>query len=170
MTNEIIIYQFTAPSTLKSSRDTFNENNSEWIEDDYPYNLSGNELFMNGYLVGRVENNGANEMIWKTPLGITILSRISKNYTKEIIGIWEGKCITPEENSDIHRWQYKDNGIYSYFFKDTNGNWTEKDDNDSKYILHGNFLITSWYNDDNTGTQGENCEIWDITINKDNMT
>lgn len=171
LTNNIIIYEINSPTTGRESFcKTLNEKNSKWIVGDFPYNLSGDRLLMNESLNFKVEKNSDNEMRWSIDDEVYHLNRITKNYTTEIIGIWEGKCITPEENSDIHSWQFRSNGTYFYFFKDTNGNWTEKDDNASKYILHGNFLITSWYNDDNTGTQGENCEIWDITINKDNMT
>lgn len=171
LTNNIIIYEINSPTTLRESfRKTHNEKNNKWIVGNFPYNLSGDKLLMNESLNIKVEKNSDNEMRWSIDDEVYHLIRITKNYTTEIIGLWEGKCITAGESDDPHRWQYRSDGTYSYFAKDTNGEWKEKEDNASKYILHGNFLIPSWYNDDATGTQGENCEVWDITIEKDKMT
>lgn len=115
-----------------------NDNNSpiniseEWVVDKF----NGNIILTNNIIVYEINS--------PTTLRKSLRNTGNeKNYTTEILGLWEGKCITATESDEPHRWQYRSDGTYSYFSKDSNDRWKEKEDNASKYTLHGKFLITS---------------------------
>lgn len=87
-------------------------------------------------------------------------------YEDAIIGLWEGVEMTGEETyGDInHRWEYKQSigGItkYDYLSKNGQGEWEANPTNNGQYNVHGNWLATTWTND-----QGNpEYEWWDIEL------
>ena len=96
--------------------------------------------------------------------------KVNIDYKDKIIGVWEGKDITPGTNHpELHRWEYLANGRFNYYYQDENKEWVLKEDNNSKYFLYGDLMVTMWTNDYNTDTNGTFYENWWIQISGDTM-
>lgn len=93
----------------------------------------------------------------------------SVDYSASILGMWEGSCVTLGQDQSVKRWEYKSDGSYNYYTKKSNGDWENKADNQGKYYVYGELLVTTWVNDLLTGTQGPMCELWICSINGNNM-
>lgn len=73
--------------------------------------------------------------------------KITKDYSKAIVGLWEGVMMTGEETygTSEHRWEYKEDGSYTYYTKDANGNWiTDSSNSDNEYYVDGDFFGSRW--------------------------
>ncbi len=95
--------------------------------------------------------------------------KVDVNYKSSILGMWEGGCVNPAGNYTLQRWKYNEDGTYSYFSKNNAGEWVEKTDNEGKYYLYGDLLVTTWVNDDLSGIIGPMCEIWECDIENGKM-
>jgi len=87
--------------------------------------------------------------------------RITKDYEKDIIGTWEGKVTSAEDDhtdGELHRWEYKSDGTYVYYSK-VDGNWKAGTDNLSDYFVDGTLLCTRWKK---TADSEELREWWEI--------
>lgn len=87
--------------------------------------------------------------------------RITQDYAKDIIGTWEGKVTSEnDEHSDgeLHRWEYKADGTYVYYSK-VDGEWKAGNDYLSDYFVDGILLCTRWKN---TSDSKEIREWWEI--------
>ena len=86
--------------------------------------------------------------------------KVNVDYSKDIIGLWECVEITGESTFDSpdHRWEYKDDGSYTYYSKDADGNWiADATNSGNEYYVDGDFLATRW-----TMNGKETRESWDI--------
>jgi hypothetical protein len=98
--------------------------------------------------------------------GKIFLKKTSEDYSRDILGTWEGRCTSKGSEFDDgqkHRWEYKDDGSYVYYVKDGD-NWVPGDDTTNEYFVAGNLLCTRWME----GTK-EFREWWDISIDGDKM-
>ena len=94
--------------------------------------------------------------------------RIANDYEKDIIGIWEGKVTSAEdEHSDgeLHRWEYKADGTYVYYSQE-NGEWKADTDAMADYFVDGILLCTRWQH---AADSEELREWWEIASIKDGV-
>jgi hypothetical protein len=92
--------------------------------------------------------------------------RITKDYEKDIIGTWEGKVTSTEDehtDGELHRWEYKPDGTYVYYSK-VDGDWKAGTDYLSDYFVDGTLLCTRWKK---TADSEEIRECWEIESIKD---
>ena len=95
------------------------------------------------------------------------LGKIKEDYSKDILGTWEGRCTSEGSAFDDgrdHRWEYKDDGTYVYYDKDGD-NWVPSDNTSSEYFVAGNLLCTRWTKNENE----ESREWWEISIDGNTM-
>ena len=87
--------------------------------------------------------------------------RVTEDYEDDIIGTWEGKVTSQEDDhtdGELHRWEYKANGTYTYYSK-VNGEWKGDTDYLSNYFVDGILLCTRWKK---TADSEELREWWEI--------
>ena len=87
--------------------------------------------------------------------------RITNDYEKDIIGTWEGKVTSEDDehtDGELHRWEYKANGTYKYYSKE-NGEWKADTDVMADYFVDGVLLCTRWKK---TADSEELREWWEI--------
>lgn len=89
-------------------------------------------------------------------------ARVSQDYSQDILGIWEGRVSSSEgsehDDGELHRWEYRNDGTYSYYRQDDKGNWVDDVNELSEYFCDGTLLCTRWRN---VG-QPEMRECWEI--------
>jgi len=93
---------------------------------------------------------------------------ISKDYSRVILGTWEGVSMEGEETygDAKHRFEYRDDGTYTYYNL-VDGKWVESDNTQNNYVADGDFLATRWFDKDCT----ELREWWIIELcNDEKMT
>lgn len=90
--------------------------------------------------------------------------KVNVDYSKDILGLWEGRMISDQSQFDDgqeHRWEFKEDGTFSFFLKNEKGIWVKVEDEFVNYFVAGNLLCTRWKNvGENTV---ENREWWEIT-------
>ena len=87
--------------------------------------------------------------------------RITNDYEKDIIGTWEGKVTSTEDehtDGELHRWEYKADGTYVYYSKE-NDEWKADTDVIAEYFVDGILLCTRWKK---TADSEELREWWEI--------
>lgn len=166
------------------------ENNRKWIDGtQFSYSFNNNQLVISGtnsfdaffemvfvleyisktkyiYKVGSFKINGIDYPDEK----VYTCTRVSNDLKSSITGTWYGKS-TEAGSADtaFHYWQYFDNGSYDYFYRNEEGNWINKPDNEGKYYLYGNHLATNFTNDLISGGTGLAYECWEVSINGNTM-
>ena len=94
--------------------------------------------------------------------------RIISDYKDAIIGTWEGKVTSEnDEHSDgeLHRWEYRADGTYVYYSK-VDGEWKADTDVLAEYFVDGILLCTRWKK---TADSEELREWWEIESIKDGV-
>lgn len=89
--------------------------------------------------------------------------RVDKDYSQEILGTWEGHVTSDQSAYDDHkqhRWEYKDDGTYSYMGLTEDGQWEDDVNSTAEYFVDGSLLCTRWKN---VGDPTEHREWWEIT-------
>jgi len=89
----------------------------------------------------------------KADKGLTEYLHIACDYSRIIVGLWEGVKITGDEtygNAD-HRWNFYDNGTFTYYNMDGKGGWIKSDNTQNDYVADGDYLAFRWK--DKTGTE-----------------
>lgn len=93
--------------------------------------------------------------------------RVTKDFSKDIIGIWEGKQTSDKDtHSDgkAHRWEYKADGTFVYYSQNDKGEWVNSENTMAEYFVDGILLCTRWKN---VGDDTEKRESWEIASIKD---
>lgn len=88
--------------------------------------------------------------------------KITKDYSKDIIGTWEGQVTSGQSDFDDgkrHRWEYKADGTYVYYTLEDDGQWVKYDNIYANYFVDGVLLCSRWKNN---GEDTENREWWEI--------
>ena len=87
--------------------------------------------------------------------------RINKDFENDIIGTWEGKVTSAEDehtDGELHRWEYKADGTYVYYNK-VGDKWVNNNDVLAEYFVDGILLCTRWKQ---TADSKELREWWEI--------
>ena len=95
--------------------------------------------------------------------------RITSDYQDDILGMWEGKVTSAEDehtDGELHRWEYKADGTYVYYNQDAEGKWVNNNDEYCEYFVDGILLCTRWKND---ADSEEQREWWEIESIKDGV-
>ena len=89
------------------------------------------------------------------------LKRVTVDYSKDILGLWEGVSMTGYETygDANHRIEFKADGTYDYYNK-VDGQWVDVDD-DCRYAVDGDWLATCWRGDPSSDFF---FECWDIDV------
>lgn len=118
---ESFVYE-DEPSKIKSKITSIDEN--KLCENDYEYLIDGE------YVPVKMSNT---------------FQKVTVDYSKDIIGMWEGVEMTGEETfGDInHRIEYKADGTYTYYDKDGDS-WKPSTDVDNEYNIDGDWLTSRW--------------------------
>ena len=88
--------------------------------------------------------------------------KITKDYSQDIIGTWEGKVISEESDYDDgqpHRWEFKTDGTYVYYIQNADGQWEAYDNTFAQFFVDGVLLCFRWKNN---GEDTEQREWWEI--------
>ena len=116
-----------------------------------------------GNLIVKSVENGTETILSEGPVRII---KVKDDLKEDIIGMWEGRSTSegsPFDDGQIHRWEFSDDGEFTYFTKDGD-NWMPDNDDLSEYIVDGNLFCSRW------GSEGkENREWWEISIDGDTM-
>ena len=91
---------------------------------------------------------------------------MAEENSEAIFGIWEGHStseMTVNDDGEDHRWEYKADGTYVYYIKESD-KWVPADDALSEYFEDGNQLCMRWIENGE-----EKSECWEITIDGDVM-
>lgn len=165
VTNQKEVITYLNDGTFHSS--TFRQNAASY---NCKYYLNGNSYIgvNNNYTVKAVISSISNDEIvysnFANNQGFKCKSMVSHkikvDYSQDIIGLWECVEITGESTFDSpdNRWEYKDDGSYTYYSKDADGNWiADATNSGNEYYVDGDFLATRW-----TMNGKETRESWDI--------
>lgn len=91
-----------------------------------------------------------------------VFSKIAADYSRDIIGLWEGVEMTGyETHGDAHhRIEYRADGTYTYHSWDVaTQTWQPLEDVFNEWNVDGDWLATRWKNN---GSNVMNYEWWDI--------
>ena len=152
--------------------------------------INGNDVTLTAFenehikhvTVGNISSITANDMMLKSDWKVFVdgelvinevydkehYIRISDDYENDIIGTWEGKVTSGEDehtDGELHRWEYKANGTYVYYSKE-NDEWKASNDVMSDYFVDGILLCTRWKK---TIDSNELREWWEIESIKDGV-
>ena len=103
------------------------------------------------------------EKIYQEAYGKERYDRITADYSQDILGTWEGKVTSAEDehtDGEMHRWEYKADGTYAYYNK-VGTEWVANNDVLAEYFVDGTLLCTRWKK---TADSEELREWWEITI------
>lgn len=120
------------------------------ITDNEMCGVSKVKTYIDGYKVTTIQYSGRYE-------------RVTANYEKEILGLWEGK-VTSDMGSDFndterHRWEFLPDGNYRFYVWN-NGQW-QVNDEFAQYVLDATMICCRWKN---LGlTEEEHREWWVIS-------
>ena len=101
------------------------------------------------------------EKIYQEAYGKERYDRITADYSQDILGTWEGKVTSAEDehtDGELHRWEYNADGTYTYYVKDGD-QWVASANTLNEYFVAGNLLCSRWVDNGQ-----ENREWWEITI------
>ncbi len=138
------------------------DNNSAIVDEVTVSEVTDTE--MNGNLVVKKVKDGTEKVIIEQAVSFV---KINEDYSKDIIGTWEGHRTSEEGDYDDgsdHRWEYKDDGTFVYYSK-KGDKWVAHDQKISDYFVDGNLLCTRW---EDKGEEASEC--WEITIDGDKMS
>jgi len=148
---------------------------SKWrLSKDFSYSITGNKFKASS---SKVTNEGIVtaiddkifqlvDFVVTTPGGSHrydkyINIRVSNDFSKSIIGLWEGEELTGEITFGAadHRWEFKNDGTYVYYTKDAvSGSWLPDVTNSGNvYYVDGDYLSFRWVK-----SAVEYQEWWDI--------
>lgn len=99
-----------------------------------------------------------------------IIKKANFDNKELILGTWEGYEVDADKKQigETHRWEYLEEGKYIYYLeKNAEGNWIPKNDNNGKYNLYNDFLVSEYENNAGTGTIDYSCESWYTVIGYD---
>ena len=190
LTNEKVVYLFESPTKayVSASLNLKPEVGAHWIELlDTDVSVDGNKMTItyqldektrtvNEYIITDINANEfiANRKKTITADGEEVISeelsacyvKVNDDYSKDIIGTWEGKCTSEGsvfDDGQDHRWEYKDDGTFVYYVKNGDS-WVPSEDTMNEYYVAGNLLCSRWMENGQ-----ENREWLDISIDGDNM-
>jgi hypothetical protein len=187
-TNEKVVYTFESDTIgyVSASKVDYSETQPKWTYRAKSFiTVNGNKISMYGNLnkttsfVAELEVKSISETEIVAEMeytvshngetlydskGTTFWTRVSDDYSSDILGTWEGRVTSGEgsefDDGEPHRWEYFDDGTYIYYVLDADSNWTPNASEMTEYFVDGTLLCTRWKNvgDD----EGEHREWWEI--------
>lgn len=100
-----------------------------------------------------------------TNTSIHVYQRVKDDFSKDVIGLWEGDTLYGEEtygNAEA-RIEYHEDGSYTYFKKYADI-WCPSENVNNEYVVDGNWLATRWRPQEGADY---NYEWWEINYVKD---
>ena len=179
-TNGRTVLTFNADGTRTVSTSRFESNTNEYLfrnKQSGTYAIEGSQLknyldTNDGYDVAIYnidvidDSQLAMTMQNLNPGRKSVYKRVTADYSKDLIGLWEVTEMTGEEtyNDDNARLAFLADGTYRYYRKDDAGEWQLVSTRDVEdYIVDGDWLATRWQE-----AGGEmKYERWDIDEIKD---
>ena len=186
----VTTFQSSTKAISSSSRDNYNKDSAKWSANrEYDVKIDGKKVTITSQLRENVvlQNEFNIKSISDTEMvcdfkhstlhdGVDKSNapeeknvkfvKVDTDYSKDIIGTWEGKCTSEDsvfDDGQEHRWEYKEDGTYVYYSKDGD-DWKVSNNELNEYFADGTLLCTRW-----TENGQENREWWEITINGDKM-
>lgn len=124
--------------------------------------ISANEIKAKVKGGGRPKRENGDSVRRSRPdsLRIKKFVKVNVDYSKDIIGTWEGVELTGYETygDEMHRWEFKADGTYVYYIKNEAGEWAPSSNILNDYNVDGDWLATRWMDPDSV----EYREWWDI--------
>ena len=157
---------------------------NHWVETDgYAYAIGGRTIAVAGHgtqLEYDVEELSASKLVYRVSrlvvggqdledTSVYVLRKPAADYSAQFLGLWEGHETTDGATGATHRWKYAADGSYQYFHAQVDGRWQDKTDNGGRYFLYGDYFVSNYRNDANSGAAGNACEAWDVSISGDTM-
>jgi hypothetical protein len=96
--------------------------------------------------------------------------KVTTDLHDAFVGTWYGRSTTTGGSDSYHFWDYSADGSYDYYYKDDEGIWVNKPDNEGKYFLYGNLMASNYSNDLLSGETGRAYECWTIKIDGNIMS
>lgn len=193
LTDNRVVYTFDANGlgTQTISQDLQGLGERAWyMQQDLKYTLYGNALntnwikstavmewkatvssIQNDYFITSPSRTFLNTDVFED-LPQATWKRVAKDYSDDIVGLWEGRTCTGITYGDAnHRWLYLPSGQYYYYKQDSlDGKWTGKwvigENALNEYDVDGDYLACRWKQ---TADAKEDREFWDIAIHGNNM-
>lgn len=188
-TNGQMVYTFESETEgyLSASRVDYSDTHPMW-SNHLPSDVlvEGNDILMNGYLnkttsftaklgvtsISSTEMHAESEysvyhngQLLLSNIGVTLWTKVKKDYSTDIIGTWEGHVTNNEgsefDDGELHRWEYFADGTYIYYHLDADSNWTPQASEFSEYFVDGVLLCTRWKNSGEG--EEEHREWWEIS-------
>ncbi len=175
---------------LYSTGITIDNNNKSWIENDnYKFYLDGDLIVLKGWdtfgkrfdmkfkilqLDAFTLRYSISEFLIDSvsfpDQTIYTCQRVTAGLSPQFVGVWYGKSTNPgNPDTAFHYWEYFPDGRYNYYFKNAQGHWIRKSDNEGRYFLYGSYLATNYTNDLISGGTGKAYECWNISISGNKM-
>jgi len=170
-TNKKIVTTMTADGAMYSTVLL----NSKWhLSKEAVYTITGNKFASSSTrtqsegIITAIDDNVLefSDYTSSTPKGTHhydkyVNARVTNDFSESIIGMWEGVELTGEVTfgAENHRWEFKNNGTYAYYTKNSStGNWSPDPSNSGNvYYVDGDFLSFRWIREN-----VEYQEWWDI--------
>lgn len=189
-TDEAFVMEFRSDfKEVYASGLVVDDSNRTWVENDkFSYAVEENKLIINGqndagnifsmefkilqadettlrYVVNKFVVDNVSYPDTKT----YTCKRVTTDLKQQFVGTWYGRCTTPGHDSSYHYWDYFADGTYDYYYQDSANQWINKQDNESRYHLYGDYLATLYSNDLLSGAVGTTFECWNIRIEGNRM-
>jgi hypothetical protein len=166
------------------------ENNKSWIESkNFTYVVEGKNIILDG--IDGLDDDFHIEMEIKTldeesftysvtrflmndtelpDPAVYTCQRATKDYTSALIGIWYGNGSTPgTAGLQPFYSEYKTDGSFAFYYQDDEGNWQVDADEESRYFLYGDFLVTNYTAAQVAEGNYKFYDCWNILIEEDTM-
>ncbi len=167
------------------------ENNKSWIEsENFTYVVEGEKIILDG-IDGldddfhiELEIKTLNEEFFTYSVTSFLLNgtelpdpavytcrRATEDYTSALTGIWYGSGSTPGTADLLPFYcEYTTEGSFVYYYQDDEGNWMADVDDESRYFLYGDFLVTNYTAARVAEGNHKFYDCWNIHIDGDTMT
>jgi hypothetical protein len=167
---------------------SLDENNKTWKENSaYQYTIKGDIIHISGADIdgNKIQSKFKIQSLADDVLKITVeefssngklipdnntytLIKVKSDHKEAFTGVWYGKCTTPGAvDSLYHYWEYFEDGSFNYYYQDKDNKWIKKSDNQGRYFLYGQLMVSNYSHDLLSGGQGLAFEGWNFSI-KDN--
>lgn len=183
LTNGRVIYSYNADHTGFASHSARTPEGYSWDnKSPFSFSLKGNVLsekpegehiMERSFKITAIDDNSmTNELSMpampdeeKMPALVMTFTKVTADYSNDIIGMWEGVEMTGYETygNAEHRILYNADGTYVYFVK-SGDDWVPSSNVDNEYNVDGDWLATRWRPE---AGADYNYEWWDIDEIKD---
>ncbi len=190
LTNDLFVHEFCSGQQLINAHRYNSSEGVEWVEDPCAYQVKDNVLYVNGTnAAGKIYSFEADIKLEGDVLNVQVtkfildgkettqrpyytMNRSKENLYSSFINVWKGGPTTPgvTYEHDIY-WEYYNDGRFDYYYYDEDlDKYVTKEDNQGRFFLYGNLLVSNYMNDIEQGTQGKESESWIISLEGEEYT